>query len=68
MLYAETSTDGQNWTRSGERFKSKAEAKTWFDAKLPDLSAYEWRTGFIALAWGGIFYRVVHPNGKIVRG
>jgi len=72
MMYLEISSDGKTWTRTGDRFRSKAEARTWLDDRFRTPDTYEWRIGFLLLTARRseeprTFYRLVHSNGKEVR-
>ena len=81
MMIVQTSEDGRNWANLGTiyghtdmEFRSKAEAKKWYDTTFPT-NAYEYRVGFLVRTVDnretgvkGRFFRLVHKsNGKEVR-
>lgn len=71
MLKVQVSDNGKDWTYTGDAFRSKVQAKAWFDQQWGPADTYDWRVGFLLLTRRDgttpqKFYRLVHPNGNQV--
>lgn len=64
LLTLQKSTDGKTWVPDGS-FRSKEEARAFF--KTLEGPGMDWRVGFLLRTREGVFYRLVHKDGREVR-